>query len=64
MSTYNYKVWYARGPTETAMARTGFEARKAFAEKHGKPVSECMARRVYNDPRVNFSDGTSIRNEP
>lgn len=67
MSTHLYDVWHVKVPSERAHAMTGFEARKAFAAKHHKPVAECMARRIYaassSAPKP-FSDGTSIRDEP
>jgi hypothetical protein len=62
--SHTYDVWHVNVPSERTKAATGFEARKAFAAKHHKQVSECMARRIYAEtPRI-FSDGTSIRSEP
>jgi hypothetical protein len=64
-----YDVWHVNVPSEKLRSISGFQARKKFAEKHHKQVSECMARRIYANPPSDrpaqtFSDGTSIRDEP
>lgn len=73
MSTHLYDVWHTSVPSERVSATTSFAARKAFAAKHHRQVSECMARRIYagepatvpsNASAKPFSDGTSIRDEP
>lgn len=69
-----YQCWHVHIPQEYVDAESSFAARKIFAAKHNKQVSECMARlrgnavhdRIVdrlNGRRV-FSDGTSIRDEP
>lgn len=62
MSTYPYDVWHVRVPSERIHAMTGFEARKEFAAKHGKQVSECMARRIY--AASSKPEEVNIRSEP
>lgn len=52
MSTDTYQCWHVDVPQEYIEAETGFEARKIFARKHRKQVSECMARRRLEDPRA------------
>lgn len=75
-----YDVWHVNVPSEKLRSISGFQARKEFAAKHHKQVSECMARRIYANPPPaisnltttkppdrparTFSDGTSIRDEP
>lgn len=40
-----YQVWHVDVPMEYIEAFDSFSARKAFAEKHRKPLLECMARK-------------------
>lgn len=39
-----YQCWHVHVPQEYIEAPTSFAARQAFARKHHKQVSECMAR--------------------
>lgn len=45
-----YQCWHVDVPQEYIEAATSFAARQAFARKHHKQVSECMARRRLDTP--------------
>lgn len=46
MAKNTYDVGAAMRPVERVEAVTSWEARKAYAERHGVPVSTVYARRV------------------
>ena len=48
--TYTFQCWHVDVPQEYIMAMSSFAARKIFAAKHRKQVSECMARRRRDTP--------------
>lgn len=56
-----YDVWHVNVPSEKLTDISGFQARKKFAEKHHKQVSECMARRVYANPSPAISNLTTTK---
>ncbi len=54
-----YQCWHVHVSQEYVEAESSFEARKIFAAKHHKQVSECMARRRTTEPRISTAGEAS-----